>query len=162
MADAKETPRNGKIREEDLRDIMSAVMDEEDKFYVSPEIIPDGFSVEWKRMTVLGKRTPDQNTYEMRLAKTRWEPVSLAAHPGFRRLVPKNYDGDTVENEGMILMIRPTEISKKVKQIQEYKARSQLNDKMAQLNQTVPGQAPRAVQVVRQSYEPPIEVPDKV
>lgn len=156
----KETPRGAQIREEDLREIVTAVMDEEDKFYVPPELIPDGFSVEWKRMTVLGKRTPDQNTYERNLAKTRWEPVSLAAHPSFRKLVSKSFDGDSIENEGMILMIRPTVISEKVRQIQKYKADSQLKDKMAQLGQAGPGEAPRRITELSKSYEPTLEVPE--
>lgn len=148
------------IREEDIREFAELLLDEDDRFYVPPEIIPEGFAVEWKRQTVLGKRMPDQNSYEMGLAKRHWEPVSLTAHPTFRALVPKHFDGDTVENEGMILMIRSKIWSDKSKQIQEYKARSQLQDKMAQIGQSGPGEAPRTVQVLRRSYEAPVEVPN--
>jgi hypothetical protein len=156
----KETIRNGSIRDEDIRALVDTVLAEDDVFYVPPHIIPDGFSVEWKLLTILGQRMPNQNSRDARLAKTKWEPVSLAAHPSFRALVSKDYQGDSVENEGMILMIRPKEITEKVKQIQKYKADAQLQNKLKQVGETGSGEAPRAVQVVKRSYEPNIEVQD--
>lgn len=157
-------PKNkapGPLREDEIADLVDAVLQEDDPYRVPAEMIPDGYAVEWKRMTVLGARAPNQATYELNLARTKWEAVDVNTHPSFKKLLPNSYEGSTIEKEGMLLMIRPKAISDKVKQIQEMKAKGLLNDKLAQLGNSGSGEAPRKVLGVRRSYEPNMEIPDK-
>lgn len=150
----------GPLRDDEIAELVDAVLQEDDPFRVPPEIIPEGYVVEWKRLTVMGARAPNQTTYELNLARTRWEPVSISTHPSFKKLVPPSYSGDTVEKEGLLLMIRPKAISDKVKEIQKARADNQLQQKLAQLGATEAGQAPRQVISVKRGYEPPVQVPN--
>lgn len=161
-----ETPKKekskvpGPLREDEIAELVDAVLQEDDPFRVPQEMIPDGFTVEWKRQTVFGARAPNQSSYELNLAKTRWEPVSVATHPSFKKLVPSNFTGDTIEKEGLILMIRPKAITEMVEKIQKDRANHQLQQKLAQLGATESGEAPRKVLGIKRSYEPTVEVPN--
>lgn len=150
----------GPMREEELMELVENVLEEDDPFFIPPDMIPEGYSVEWKRQTVLGARAPNQSSYEVKLARTRWEAVSISTHPSFGKLVPASYDKDVIEKEGMILMIRPKEITDKVRQIQTLKAQNQLSQKMAQLSNAGNGEAPRKVQSLNKSYAPAVQVPN--
>lgn len=161
MVDKSETPKiRGPISEEELLYLVDAVLNEDNPFHVPPEMIPDGYAVEYKRKTVFGAAAPNQVSYEVSLSRTRWEPVSLSTHPSFKALVPESYDKDTIEKEGMMLYIRPKEISEKVAKIMQAKADSQLNQKLASIGATESGQAPRVITKLNRSYES-ISVPDK-
>jgi hypothetical protein len=150
----------GPLRDDEIADLVDAVLQEDDPYRIPPELIPEGYSVEWKRLTVMGARAPNQTTYELNLAKTRWEAVNVDTHPSFKKLLPPGYTGQTVEKEGLILMIRPTAISEKVREIQKARADNQLQQKLAQLGATESGEAPRKVLGVKRSYEPNVEVPN--
>lgn len=150
----------GPISEEELMDLVEAVLTEDNPFFIPPEMIPDGYAVEWKRKTVFGAPAPNQASYEVNLARTRWEPVSLSTHPSFKPLLPSGYDKDSVEKEGMMLYIRPKAISDKVREIQKIKADNQLSQKMESVGQTGSGEAPRVVTKFKRSYEA-VSVPDK-
>jgi len=149
----------GPLREDEIADLVDAVLQEDDPFRVPPEIIPEGYVVEWKRQTVMGARAPNQSTYELNLARTRWEVVNIDTHPSFKALLPPGFTGQTIEKEGLILMIRPKAISDKVREIQKARADHQLHQKLAQLGQTESGQAPRQVLGIKRSYEAPVEIP---
>lgn len=150
----------GPLRDDEIADLVDAVLQEDDPFRVPPELIPEGYVVEWKRMTVMGARAPNQTTYELNLSRTRWEAVNVDTHPSFKKLLPPGYNSQTVEKEGLILMIRPKAISDKVKEIQKARADNQLQQKLAQLGATESGEAPRKVLGFKRSYEPNIEVPN--
>src|ERR1700744_5880580 len=48
-------------------------MDEgDDEFFIDQRAIPDGWSYEWKRHTILGAEDP---SYQVHLARGGWEPV---------------------------------------------------------------------------------------
>src|ERR1700722_19877607 len=101
MAEAKKTAQKpinvGPLREDEIIDLVDAVMEESNPFYISPELIPDGYSVEWKVREVMGKRMPNQGTKDILHAKTRWEPVNITEHPQFRALGSESGDKNTVE-----------------------------------------------------------------
>lgn len=163
MADIKKASESkvpGPLREDELAELVDAVLQEDDPYRVPPEMIPDGYAVEWKRMTVLGARAPNQASYELNLARTRWEAVDVNTHPSFKPLLHASHAGTTIEKEGMLLMIRPKAVSDKVREIQKMKAQSLLSDKLAQLGNAGNGEAPRKVIGVRRSYEA-MEIPDK-
>jgi hypothetical protein len=133
--------------------------DGEDKFYIDPRIIPDGWSYEWKRHTLLGKEDP---SYQVSLAHKGWEAVPRSRHP---EMMPDNYRGETIEREGQMLMERPMEITMEAKARELAKARGQVRDKEVQLGGAPPGQFERAnkdapLVKISKSYEA-IPIPDK-
>ena len=104
-----------------------------DKFYVSPDMIPDGWTYEWKRRTVMGQEDP---AYQVALARTGWEPVPLQRHP---EMMPVNWKGTTIEVEGMMLMQRPKEITDRIEELDRRAARNQVRTKEQQLATAPPG-----------------------
>src|ERR1700744_203638 len=133
--------------------------DGEDKFYIDPRIIPDGWSYEWKRHTLLGKEDP---SYQVSLAHKGWEAVPRSRHP---EMMPDNYRGETIEREGQMLMERPMEITMEAKARELAKARGQVRDKEGQLGGAPAGQFERnnkdaPLVKISKSYEA-IPIPDK-
>lgn len=111
----------------ELREQASSDDDGVDKFYIDPKIIPDGWSYEWKTLQVLGKENP---TYQVAMAHKGWEAVPRSRHP---HLMPLNYQGETIQREGMILMERPLEITNEAKARDLRMARGQVRGKEEQL-----------------------------
>jgi hypothetical protein len=117
----------------ELRDQQTGDDEGIDKFYIDPRMIPDGWSYEWKTFTVLGKENP---SYQVAMAHRGWEAVPRTRHP---HLMPINYQGETIEREGMILMERPLEITQEARQRDARIARDQVRGKEAQLSGTPAG-----------------------
>lgn len=144
----------------ELREHRGGNMDDGvDKFYIDPRLIPDGWSYEWKRFTVLGKEDP---SYQVSLADRGWEAVPRSRHPF---MMPENYQGQTIEREGQVLMERPKEITDEVTAIERRKAREQVRSKEEQLAGAEPGQFQRdnkgdSLVSVKKSYES-IPIPEK-
>jgi hypothetical protein len=135
----EEDPRTRAARRAmELREQGSTDDDGVDKFYIDPKIIPDGWSYEWKTYTVLGKENP---SYQVAMAHKGWEAVPRSRHPS---LMPLNYQGETIEREGMVLMERPLEITQEAKARDLRVARAQVQGKEAQLGGAGPGQFERA------------------
>jgi hypothetical protein len=131
----------------------------EDKFYIDPKEIPDGWSYEWRRNSVLGKDDP---SYQVTLAQKGWEPVPADRHPA---MMPKGFKGNTIEREGMILMERPLVITQAASEREYRNARAQVGAKEAQLSGVPSGTAPRdnkgdSLVRIKKTYEP-LAVPDK-
>jgi hypothetical protein len=124
-----------------------------DEFFIPPEIIPDGWTYEWKRRMVQGQEDP---AYQVALARTGWEPVPVRRHP---ELMPGNWKGDTIERKGQILMQRPQEITERVEQLNRQRARNQVRVKEQQLAAAPPGSMekefsdPRSRPVIKKSFE---------
>ena len=134
----EEDPRTRAARRAmELREHLGSMDDGVDKFYIDPKIIPDGWSYEWKRHTLLGKEDP---SYEVAVAQKGWEPVPRSRHAF---MMPDNYRGETIEREGMILMERPQEITDEAKAIELRKAKTQVRDKEIQLGAAPAGQFER-------------------
>jgi hypothetical protein len=102
-------------------------LDGQDEFAIDARVIPDGWSYEWKRHTILNKEDP---SYQVSLARTGWEAVPAYRHP---EMMPEKYTGETIERKGMILMERPLQVTNMVKQQELRKARVQVRDKETQL-----------------------------
>lgn len=132
-----------------------------DEFYIKQEWIPDGWSYEWKRKSVLNQEEP---SYQVSLAEGGWEAVPVERHP---HMMPVGWRGAVIERKGMVLMERPAEITEAVKAIDLKRARDQVRQKEEQLNGAPAGdRSPfdptnRGEKLVRlgKSYEMPI--PDK-
>jgi hypothetical protein len=122
----------------ELREQSSSDDDGVDKFYIDPRTIPDGWSYEWKRLTVLGKEDP---SYQVSTARKGWESVPCSRHPN---MMPIGYQGETIEREGMILMERPLEITQEAKARDLRIARAQVRGKEEQLGASPVGTFDRA------------------
>jgi len=128
-----------------------------DEFYIDPGSIPEGWTYEWKRKTVMGQEDP---AYQVALARTGWEPVPTKAHP---EMMPGNGNHAIIERKGQILMMRPQEITDQVRRIDSDRAKGQVQVKVEQLSGTPEGglghrNHPQAKPKITKSYEP-IPVP---
>ena len=147
-------------RAAELRDHRNGDMDEGvDEFFIDPADIPEGWSYEWKRRTVLGAEDP---AYQVALARAGWEPVQTSRHPSY---MPMGGDYPFIERKGMILMERPLEITDDARNAELRKARMQVRQKEAQLNSAESGQFERtnkdqSLVKVRKSYEA-IPIPEE-
>lgn len=146
-------------RAAELRDHHNGDMEDGvDEFYIDPSDIPEGWSYEWKRRTVLGAEDP---AYQVALARAGWEPVPTSRHPSY---MPMGGDYPFIERKGMILMERPLEITEDARGAELRKARMQVRQKEAQLNSAEGGQFERtnkdqSLVKVKKSYEA-IPIPD--
>lgn len=124
-----------------------------DEFYFSPDQIPDGWTYEWKRRTIMGQEDP---AYQVALARTGWEAVPSSRHP---EMMPAGWKGATIERKGMVLMQRPQEITERVEELDLRKARNQIKAKEQQLNAAPPGTMqseytnPKTMPKISKSYE---------
>ncbi len=100
----------------------------QDKYSIDQRIIPDGWSYEWKRKSVLGKEDP---SYQVQLERMGWEPVPAGRHPSY---MPDGGKYATIERDGMVLMERPMELTQEARQIELRNARAQVRHKETQLN----------------------------
>lgn len=128
---AEEDPRTRAARRAaELHEHLGAGMDDDgvNEFYIDPRIIPDGWSYEYKRHTVLGAQDP---SYQVSLSMKGWEPVPASRHP---ELMPDNYKGVTIDRKGMVLMERPAVITEEAKARELRKATGQVRQKEQQLS----------------------------
>ena len=74
--------------------------------------------------------------------------------------MPSNWDGQTIERKGMILMERPKEISDEIRRIDQKRARDQVRTKEAQLagapDGTFTRDDPRVRPSIKKSFDMPI------
>lgn len=121
-----------------------------DRFYIDPQMVPDGWSYEWKRKTLWGKEDP---AHDVELARQGWEPVPASRHP---KMMPKG-NWQTIERDGMILMERPKVLTEDIHAANLRKARMQVKAKEAQLNQAPDGtferDDPRVKPSIKKSFE---------
>lgn len=148
-----EDPRAAAARRAaEIRGHIGSLDEGTDEFYIDPASVPDGWTYEWKRKTVLGQEDP---AYQVHLARTGWEPVPTSAHP---EMMPGQGHFPNVERKGMALMMRPASITDEVRDIEYRKARQQVRVKEQQLNAAPEGQFERnnkdaPMAKIKKSYE---------
>jgi hypothetical protein len=127
-------------------------LDSIDEFFIDPAIIPDGWSYEWKRHTLLGREDP---SYQVSLARAGWEAVPAKRHP---EMMPLNSTATIIERKGMILMERPQSLTNEARDVELRRARNQVRAKEQQLASTPDGTLTRDHARVRpnvkKSFEP--------
>jgi len=136
ISTGREEPRDirGDMREEDprsraarraaeLRSSIDTTIDEADEFYVDPNIVPDGWTYEWKRFTVLGQ---EDTGAMLNYRRSGWEEVPMRRHPD---MMPIGSSESFIMRKGMVLMERPQVISKDFEDRMKRKARQQVIDK---------------------------------
>lgn len=143
-------------RAAEIRENRGSLDDGIDEFYIDQRLVPDGWSYEWKRHTLLGKEDP---AYQVQLARGGWEAVPASRHPDMMPI--GNYE--TIERKGMILMERPLSLTIEAKEIELRRARNQVRAKEQQLSQTPDGTMTRQHDSVRpsvkKSYQP-VPIPE--
>lgn len=134
-----------------------------DEFRIDDKVIPEGWTYEWKRDTVLGQKDP---AYEVQLARMGWTTVPAKRHPD---MMPLGYTGDIITRKGQILMERPKQITDMIQSRDKRAARDQIRVKEQQLASAKEGTLPRAGDAdgdprtkptIRHSFEP-MPIPDK-
>ena len=140
-----------KQRAEELRGHLGDVVDGTDDFYIPPDVIPDGWTYEWKRHSIYGAEDP---TYQVALLRSGWTNVPSSRHP---EMMPHNTSSQTILRKGMILMECPKEIIDERKDFELRKARQQVRTKEQQLAGTPDGTLTRdhaeARPKIKKSYE---------
>ena len=99
-------------------------------------MIPDGWTYEWKRRFLVGQ---EDASHLVQLRREGWEPVPCDRDGRHRGYMPTNWDGNTIERKGMILMERPTEVIEEARRIQNKAAKDQVRAKEAQIAGTPDG-----------------------
>jgi hypothetical protein len=120
----------------ELRGHLGTLDEGMDEFFVDPNMVPEGWSYEWKRHLLLGAEDP---SYNVSLAREGWEPVPVNRDSKHRAMMPMNWSGSHIERKGMILMERPSEIVEEMRLLEKRKARDQVRAKEAQLSGTPDG-----------------------
>jgi hypothetical protein len=150
MREENSTDR-AKRRAAEIRGHLGGLDDGTDEFYVDLNSIPDGWTYEWKRQTILGAEDP---TYTVHLARMGWEPVPCSRHP---EMMPSGWARGTIERKGLILMERPTEVVDEARRLQDRAARDQVRAKEAQLSGTPDGTMTRDHEKVRPAIKKSFE-----
>lgn len=130
---------------------------ERDRYYIPPELIPDGFSVEWKRIEFLGK--PDKKNI-VQIENAGWRP---APSDMFRAILPSGYSQPFVEDgEGMALYIRPMKFTEEAVREGYNTATQKVKDyENSTMNKvSAHKDIPTKVHAFSKSYEKGIPVPD--
>jgi hypothetical protein len=149
----EEDPRTRAARRAaEIRNHVGSMDEGTDEFYVPLELIPEGWTYEWKRKSVMGQ---EDAAHQVALARKGWEPVPASRHPSF---MPDSGNFNTIERKGMILMERPAEVTEEARLVELRRARAQVRQKEEQLSSSPAGQFERAnkensLVKVKKSYE---------
>lgn len=129
-----EDPRKrAALRAAELRDHLGDTETSSSQFDVSAEHIPDGWTYNWKRMSVY--EWEDKNNI-INVRRDGWDPVPSSRHP---EMMPKGDTSGYIIRDGMMLMECPTEIVHERQRHELKKARDQVRFKEAQLSGTPEG-----------------------
>ena len=109
----------------DIMDVLSD--DNPDKFRIPPDMIPEGFTLQWIRESYFGQPDP-QNVSQFH--RGGWTPVHQEDFDGrFNGMfMPKNQEGQ-IAIGGMVLVYRPIEFTEKARSMEKRRAREQLEIK---------------------------------
>lgn len=104
-----------------------------DKYAIPPDIVPAGWSYQWKVFTVLGQENPG---YQVQLARSGWTTVPASRHP---EMMPIGWTGQYIERDGQVLMQIPKVIEERQRILERRRALDQVRTKEAQLTGAPPG-----------------------
>lgn len=137
---------------------VDSLPDGQDKYYIDPNKIPDGWTYEWKTHEVLGKQDPQ---YQVALAQTAWQAVPASRH---REMMPSGFRGETIDIGGMRLMERPQQITDYQKAKERRNAQAPIDNLRAKLGAAPAGQFergtnPGAPVSIKTTIEKPASIP---
>ena len=156
-----EDPRErARLREQEILGTLGDIDEHQDEYRIDPRFIPEGWSWEWKRFSVLNEI---QHSHINALKRTGWEFVAPDKYP----VVPAT--NGVIVLRGNALMERPQAITARMEERDRRMADMQMATKAAQLEGKIgpdyaasnKGEAIRAhgVAGARKSYSP-MPVPD--
>jgi hypothetical protein len=129
-----------------------------DEFYVPKDIIPDGWTYEWKRYSTYNQI---DSSHIREQERKGWSFVPASRHPSMLAI---GDTGNIILRKGLVLMERPTEIVDEARMIERRRAADQVRSKEAQLAGTPEGTMTRdhakARPQIKKSFEA-IPIPDK-
>ncbi len=98
--------------------------DTPDRLYISPDKIPEGMSAQWVTSTVFGQSVAN---HRAEFERKGWTPVHQDDFDGqFNgKWMAKDKEGE-IEVEGLVLMVRPKELTDKAQQANDHKARQEV------------------------------------
>lgn len=140
-AETRPDVRANSIREAEERaqEIMDSLGDSAfqiDEFYIDANVIPAGWTYQWRRQTVAGKEDPH---YMVGLMRSGWRAVPASRHP---EMMPIGWEG-SIEKKGLILMELPKILVDRKKADEKREAIEQLRNSEAMLHEAPPNTAPR-------------------
>lgn len=150
-----EDPRErARRRAEEIREHIGGLDEGTDEFFIPADMVPDGWTYEWKRHTIFNQEDP---AYTVQLAREGWETVPVDRCPMHRAMMPATWTKNTIERKGMVLMERPIEITQEARAIELRRARQQVRVKEQQLAATPDGTLsrddPRVAPKIKKGYE---------
>lgn len=156
-----EDPRErARRRAEQIREHLGELDEGTDEFFIPSQIIPDGWTYEWKRHTIYNQEDP---AYTVQLAREGWEVVPVDRCPSHRAMMPATWTKNSIERKGMVLMERPIDITEEMRSIELRRARQQVRVKEQQLSATPDGTLsrddPRVAPKIKKGYSP-VEIPE--
>lgn len=133
-------------------------IDQHDEFYIDHNVIPDGWSYQWKCTAVTGKPS---HHHMLEMKRKGWRPVDVSRHP---EMMPDGFQGP-IEIKGLMLMEMPTSLVDRATRMRERKAMDELSNSERQLHETPANTAPREefpdkMRFVKREIMRPIEGPD--
>lgn len=156
----KEPPKAPPVPSRLPEDFVYEVDENEDRLFVPPEIIPDGMTYQWITDSIFGQQQPLRRA---KFERKGWLPVPAERHPG--RWMPMDYKGE-INVDGLVLMERPAEFTRRAQEHERRKAREQVWIKEQQLRGGDVGttldshhRSAQNFNHIRKSYER-FEVPD--
>ena len=124
-----------------------------DKYWAPPP--PDGWDYQWRLKSVMGRDEIDQIRQD---ELNGWEAVPLSRHPD---LMPKGWQGSTIEVGGLVLMERPLVFTQEARAEEKRAAREAVVTKEQQMKSGRGDDlGPRRVNAFRKSHEA-IDVPSE-
>lgn len=107
------------------------MVDNPDRLGISPDLVPDGMSLQWVTDSVYGQ---DMSQHRAHFEKRGWTPVHQSDFDGVfdGMFMPKGVDGE-IKVDGLVLMARPKELTDKARKLDFRRAREQVAIKEAAL-----------------------------
>lgn len=154
MSDAE----RAKQRAAEIRGHLGDLDEGTDEFYIPSDIIPDGWTYEWKRYSTFNQI---DSSHIRELERKGWAFVPSSRHPSMMAI---GDNGNIILRKGLALMERPTEIVEEARMIERRRAAEQVRAKEEQLSGAPEGTMTRdhaqTRPQIKKAYSP-IPIPEK-
>ena len=101
------------------------------RFDVDRSAIPEGYTWEWKRLTIAGM---EDKEHQANLSLNGWEAVPIESVPESMKGLRAQSEG-FFERGGQVLMQRPAEITEEVQDYYDFEAKQQIANMLQKLKE---------------------------
>jgi hypothetical protein len=136
---ASDPQEAARIRAQEVFAQLGDSLGDVDEFFVPEEMKQPGWDYEWKRFSTINQEDPHNIN---KAKRTGWQEVP-AKTPGFERFLPRTWKESFILKEGMLLMMRPTEVTAEINRRHHAQAVEKIRTAEAQNGQAPPGTLPR-------------------